>query len=340
MLSLDVSLTPSHQAREWTDALRELRCDVFSFPGWVRAAVHLGDSSAILLVARAGTQCLAALPLLVRPITGGHEDVASPYGYPGLCQRPGIDTQVLAEVLRAMCGKLTERGFVSCFIRGNPLLESMSDLGIGQVVHHGSTVSVNLLKPSESRLADLASGHRYEIRRTAAAGIDVRPTDTDEAWAAFRELYGSAMRRLGASADYFWSDAHWMQLRTMAREGEASLLMAFDADEPLGGALFLHLPGSGIVHYHLAASTRERRKLQPAKLILWEAQKHFFQLGYSVLHLGGGFGGRADSLFQFKAGFSPERHRFFTRRIVLDESAYRALTGDKQTEFFPAYRAL
>jgi hypothetical protein len=339
-VQLDVALIPIDLEREWMDALRELRCDVFSYPSWGKAAVQLGDNTAILAVARAGTQNLAALPLLVRPIAGGGFDVASPYGYPGLCQRPSIDTPVLAAGLRAMCGKLSELGFVSCFIRGNPLLESMSDLGIGQVMHHGSTVSVNLLKPSESRLADLASGHRYEIRRTAAAGVDVQRTDADEAWAAFRGLYEAAMRRLGASTGYFWSDGHWAQLRSMASAGQASLLMASLADEPLGGAVFLHLRDSGAVHYHLAAASLERRKLQPAKLLLWEAQQHFSQLGHSVLHLGGGLGGHADSLFQFKAGFSPDRHQFFTRRIVLDERAYRALAGNKQTTFFPAYRAV
>lgn len=338
-MRIDVSIVPVHHQNEWIAALRELRSDVFSRPSWGIAAAEVSGGSAVLAVAHVDTQCLAALPLLVRSIDSGGFDVTSPYGYPGLCPRPNICSNMLAQSLQAICAELAKRGFVSCFIRCNPLVASMPDLGVGHVVHHGATVSVSLAKSLPTRLSELASGHRYEIRRTALAGVTVRLVDSVECWKAFQFLYEDAMRRLKAPSWYQWSQAHWKQLRVMADAGDASLLMSFNGSEPLGGALFLHSPGTGIVHYHLAAASRSHPKLQPGKLLLWEAQQHFREAGYEVLHLGGGFGGKADSLFQFKAGFAPERHPFFTRRVILDESVYRSLSGAAQTDFFPAYRA-
>jgi hypothetical protein len=74
--------------------------------------------------------------------------------------------------------------------------------------------------------------------------------------------------------------------------------------------------------------------------------------GYASLHLGGGVGGRADSLFHFKAGFGAGRTPFHTWRIVCDPAVYDALCApvapaqdsrqrivDDGTGFFPAYRA-
>lgn len=40
------------------------------------------------------------------------------------------------------------------------------------------------------------------------------------------------------------------------------------------------------------------------------------------MHLGGGLGAADNSLFLFKAGFSPLRHRFCTLRIVAAEDRY------------------
>jgi hypothetical protein len=64
------------------------------------------------------------------------------------------------------------------------------------------------------------------------------------------------------------------------------------------------------------------------------------------MHLGGGVGGKQDSLFRFKAGFSHSRHPFRTLRVVLDKAAYAELVRahDPTVDptqldgFFPLYR--
>jgi hypothetical protein len=70
-----------------------------------------------------------------------------------------------------------------------------------------------------------------------------------------------------------------------------------------------------------------------------------------VFHLGGGVGARTDSLFQFKAGFSPQRHEFLTWRWILEPERYRAVCEERErsdessglelasADYFPEYRA-
>ncbi len=103
------------------------------------------------------------------------------------------------------------------------------------------------------------------------------------------------------------------------------------------------------MQYHLSGTSDEYVRQAPTKLMLdfvrcWAREKENV-----VLHLGGGTGGRSDSLFEFKAGFSKLRADFYTYRMILDESKYATLTRlwreqcgyiyDNSSNFFPAYRS-
>ncbi|MFY7874990.1 MAG: hypothetical protein ACOVQM_06050, partial [Pirellula sp.] len=73
--------------------------------------------------------------------------------------------------------------------------------------------------------------------------------------------------------------------------------------------------------------------------------------GNRWLQLGGGVGGREDSVLHFKAGFSNKRTHYLTSRIVIDDAQYHQLvclaaktsgaTPEKMmsSNFFPAYRS-
>jgi hypothetical protein len=82
----------------------------------------------------------------------------------------------------------------------------------------------------------------------------------------------------------------------------------------------------------------------PSKL-MFDSVRHWAQdRGNRVFHLGGGTGGRIDSLFHFKAGFSPLRGEFRSLRVVFDESRYRTLVErspagcQNSNGYFPLYR--
>ncbi len=69
---------------------------------------------------------------------------------------------------------------------------------------------------------------------------------------------------------------------------------------------------------------------------------------YAIFHLGGGVTSAADSLFEFKAGFSKIYDDYHTFRMILDNQLYDVLNQrwrEQNTEarnagdFFPMYRA-
>ena len=72
--------------------------------------------------------------------------------------------------------------------------------------------------------------------------------------------------------------------------------------------------------------------------------------GYSVFHLGGGLGAKADSLFDFKASFSKLRAEFYTWRLICDESKFLYACNQWEIihkrrinsvgDYFPSYRAI
>jgi hypothetical protein len=70
--------------------------------------------------------------------------------------------------------------------------------------------------------------------------------------------------------------------------------------------------------------------------------------GCTTFHLGGGVGGRDDSLFRFKLGFSSSTADFYTCRMVMNQARYTCLSrkfmefkgsmSPEKEEYFPLYR--
>ena len=118
--------------------------------------------------------------------------------------------------------------------------------------------------------------------------------------------------------------------------------------EVISGGLFTLC--NGIVQYHLGGTRNTALKLSPTVLIFDTVRRWSPKNGAHTFHLGGGVGGKTDSLFQFKAQFSRRRHEFVTWRWIVAQETYRELSRQKQLSdlerglraispsFFPAYR--
>ena len=143
------------------------------------------------------------------------------------------------------------------------------------------------------------------------------------------------MRRIDADPFYFFEPAYWERL------GELPLLR-FDAaidGEVVASALCL--PSPPWLHYHLSGTTDAGRSTGASTLVLLEAARWAQANGYERFHLGGGLGGKADSLHHFKARFDPEGLvPAAVGKAIHDEAAYRELSGGETgyDGFFPAYR--
>jgi len=330
-------------APEWVSFLRRSRHDFYHLPKYVAlCATHEQGEPLALYVTNAS--CSLLLPLVKRGIPGSDRtDVTSPYGYPGplVC---GTDApEFLQEALVCGMETLLEAGVVSAFIRLHPLLNASPPQGLGTIVEHGKTVSVDLTLPNDMLWAQMRPNHRRDIRRAIQLGYVAGLDEAFEGFGSFKRLYRLTMARRSASPYYFFGDAYFDRLRDAL--GERLRLFTVAKDNAIAAAgLFVEI--DGIVQYHLSGSADALGNVQPTKLMLDCVRRWGKQRGDRYLHLGGGVSGADDSLFWFKAGFSPQRHPFRTVRIVLDEGEYRRLVtvrdplldpGDRSA-FFPQYR--
>src|SRR5262249_52447568 len=117
-------------------------------------------------------------------------------------------------------------------------------------------------------------------------------------------------------------------------------------DEIAAAGLFTEL--NEIVEWYLVGSEDAYKKLSPSKVLVDDAVAWAADRGDQQLHLGGGRGGREDTLLWFKSRFSPVRYPFHTGRWILDSVAYKELTAARreslgtdvlEENFFPSYRA-
>jgi hypothetical protein len=337
--------------RRWIDALgRSLAHDIYHLPEYHMIAAARGEGEPRLLV-YAEADAFLALPLLLRRVeappgaAGALLDATSVYGYPGPLRSSALPDAVAPRFAAAAGEFLAAQRVVSVFSRLNPLLEQEPLLaGLGTIQRHGRTVSIDLALPESEQVARYRSNHRRDLRALAADGYACRIGAGDRDLAAFAGVYAETMRRVDAGAIYAFGMGYLRCLRE--RLGDRQLLVLCEIEGELAaGGLFLR--EGPIAQYHLGGTAAAHLPRAPMKAVIELARAHLRAQGAEVLHLGGGLGGREDSLFGFKAGFSDRRHDFCSWRWIVRADDYarlcrRAGIGDSAASdddpFFPAYR--
>lgn len=329
-------------APEWEKMLGVVPHDFHHLPAYVKLSATEEGARACALYVSDGLRDLL-LPLLIRRIPGGGFDAMSPYGYPGPIGTGVEDPEFLKDALVAGLQVLREAGLVSVFVRLHPLLNPAPPGGIGTLVSHGDTVSIDLTISAEEQWARTRRNHRQDITRAMRLGYIVR---MDDQWAHlddFRRLYRQTMERRHASTFYRFEDSYFDRLRDALGERIHLCLVERD-DRVVAAGLFVET--GGIVQAHLAGTDEGSGNIRPTKLMFHFVGGWAKARGDRALFLGGGLGGANDSLLHFKAGFSPLRHPFATLRTVIDEREYRRLVGERdpyldpndRSGFFPMYR--
>jgi len=323
----------------------------FHLPEYARVAGHYERGEPVAFYAEDGDSALL-IPMLVRELppelraAPSWRDATSPYGYSGPIATRGIRPDVLRYSLLSLCELARQREIVSAFIRFNPFRSVptavFEELGI--VLNHGSVVYVDLAKSHDEWWAETQSGHRQDIVRLIRLGYSVEMDDWS-AYPDFRALYRTTMQRRSASAFYYFSDTYFDELRDMVGDRLHLCTVRGPAGDIAASGLFLL--ADGIAEYHLSGTSDAHLAKSPSKLMLDFARRWAKGLGASLLNLGGGFGGSADSLHRFKRGFSQSQADFHTVRIVFDNERYEHLTSAShklrsvnhaESAFFPSYR--
>jgi GNAT superfamily N-acetyltransferase len=329
------------ESTRWREVLGRVAHQIYHLPEYAVFDAELsGGRPVAFLYEEDGGSWL--LPLVLRSVPGTDRlDAASPYGHPGPVS-DRADEQFWTRAVTALVRTLAASGAVSLFVRMDPLawLPHGAFEQVGTLVPHGSTVSIDLRLSKEEWWPEVRRDHRSAINRAVRLGR----TSVMDDWSHLDEfvaMYHQTMTRVGATEDYFFDRAYLERIRG-ALDGRVHLMMSLAADEPIAGSVFLET--GGVVQAHIVATKPSYRREEPTRFLVSECVEWGRQRGCTDLHLGGGVGGREDSIFHFKKGFSRRRHEFFTFRAVLDPTAYAELTSAGQepspdvTGYFPAYR--
>ena len=177
------------------------------------------------------------------------------------------------------------------------------------------------------------------MRKARAAGLEIAVHESPPGLSEFAALYDATMSRLGADEFYFFPSDYWQALADGL--GDRIVLVEARFGDELAAAA-LCFATSPWLHYHVSGTSERGREAGAANLVLFEAACWGQTQGLEQFHLGGGAGGREDTLFHFKQRFYPDgRREASVGKLVHDAEAYRALTGLPEVRldgYFPAYR--
>jgi hypothetical protein len=304
--------------------------DAYYSRGFVAASALPGGGGPVLLRLAGDDGDVFMAVLLRRDPT----DVVTPYGYGGPAGT-GADPPLAGfpAAFQAWCER---RGAVASFAVFHPLLGNAgSPAAAGwRRSELAGTVAWRL---EGDLVAGMHRHHRRLVRRALGAGLETRATAGPDDLTEFVALYEATMRRADAAGFYLFEPAYWEALR---------------ADVPLvrvdvrgDGDLLASVLGMGEppwLHYHLGGSSDAGRRLGASQLALHGLAAWGQEHGFELLHLGGGVGGRADSLLEYKLRFAPGGLvPNAVGKAVHDEAAYLRLAGAARVDwdgFFPAYR--
>jgi len=287
-----------------------------------------------------------AFPLIKRNIAGSSQyDMTSVYGYAGPISNVDFKDipQLTIESFKEEFGHFLKSEQCICvFSRLYPFLNQHYLLeNIGGVIPNGSTIYMDLSLSIEEQRSRYDKRLKRQIKKLRETGYTIKNAAGHSEIAAFTEMYHKNMDRLGASKSYYFDEKYFAGLLN-TREFENELVLIYDGTEMICGALILI--SENVVRNHLSATSEKYLKVSPSKLLTDEISLIGRRLGKKIFHLGGGVGGKEDSLFKFKSHFSNLRINDWIWCYVSDQESYNALLHQKgvgltqQSTFFPAYR--
>jgi serine/alanine adding enzyme len=308
------------EPERWDATLRAAGVtDVYYQRGFVAASAALAGAEPVLL--RHGGVFFACL-LRSDPV-----DVVTPYGYGGPVGEPPAGFPAAYE---AWCAR---RGVVSSFVVFHPLLATATAPFRRTAL--AGTVAWDI--DTDELLPAMHKHHRRLVRRAQRAGYDVAVEPRPAELGDFVAIYERTMERQDAAPFYFFPPSYWDAL---ARDVPLVRADVRERGELIASALGMGEPP--LLHYHLGAAADAARGTGASQLALYELARWGREHGFTTFHLGGGVGGRADSLLEYKLRFAPDGLiGSAVGKAVHDEAAYLRLSGQAAIDwdgFFPAYR--
>jgi len=287
-----------------------------------------------------------ALPVIKRKIENSSFcDMTSAYGYCGPISNINLSdlpATAIAQFKESFLNFMKMQNAVCIFARLHPFLNQQHILqNIGGLQQNGTTLYIDLSETPEEQRNKYDKRLSRQIRKLREKGYTIKELETAKDIRSFTEMYWENMRRVNASAHYYFDEQYFASLLNV--DGfENKLLAIYDGDELICGALLLI--SNDIIRNHLSATSPLYLKESPSKLLTDEISMVGRRLGKKIFHLGGGLGGKQDSLFEFKRYFSNLQVTDQIWCYINDTIAYNDLisnTGHEpgaEQNYFPLYR--
>jgi hypothetical protein len=290
-----------------------------------------------------------AFPLIKRGIPNtSYYDFTSVYGYVGPISNVKFNTlseSFLTNLKKSLLGYMKQENIICLFSRLHPLIDQSTVIDkFGGKVVNGKTVFIPLDKTIESQRLGYRNNHLRDINALRGKNILFKEALTDNEIEEFVIIYTENMKRLNATDEYFFDHQYFKQL-AHSSEFTGQILLLYLDNIPIAGCVFTYT--NYIIQVHLIATKTDYLQHSPTKTLIDEVSCIGRDRGMKYLHLGGGVGGKNDSLFYWKAGFSPSYLIFETWRIINDLVAYNQLAyehsesgniTDTKSDYFPLYR--
>lgn len=296
-----------------------------------------GEGDPVMVRALEGDTPVMAWPLLSRPIPGSEmKDLGSVYGYPGPLFAASV-SQI--EMLRKALEYLSGSGFVSVASRLHPVANAplLSMAEAPEIRKIGDIVAADLSREQAELKREIRGAKNGTIKKIEKAGVTTRQSRNPRDTPIFQKIYQETMDRIAATPYYYFTD-NYLNALLAADSFEASYVFAELDGTPIAAASIIDTPHYR--QYYLSGTATAHSRLSPMSLILRDQIFDAKQAGKKWFILGGGLGGKEDSLTLFKRGFSKIMLPAGLICSVLDQDTYDQLSvgKNKDSGFFPAYR--
>lgn len=268
-------------------------------------------------------------------------DVTTPYGYGGpIFEVTGSETILFQNFDKNFSKYCIENNIITEFIRFHPIIKGDSitrdNLVINKIRH---TICLNL-KESDDLMDSIPAKTRNKIRKAMKNNISVKELDFENYFDDFYSIYVETMKRNDANDYYYFSESYFRTLFNVL--GESIKIWGAFKDNILISVTLIMSYGD-FIHYHLSGGKKEYLQTGVTYLLLFEIANWAKINGFRYFHLGGGYEGDFDGLFQFKRSFSKNNPLSFSiGKKIHNKSIYDELVISRKIDydngFFPLYR--
>lgn len=269
-------------------------------------------------------------------------DIATPYGYGGMLIQGSQNYNSLQQLKRDYIQFCRDNGIICEFARFHPILENYNNTVLYQVSEVGPSVTIQLDLKSRIR-ENYEASKRNDLKRAKKFNLRTVLSNDMDLIDSFIPLYYDTMTRDGAKDYYYFGKEYFESLFQNLKENVFFAYVKNDS-EIIAMAIFFFYDRK--IHYHLSASKNEFSNLSPTNLLIDYVAHWGSEHGFSELVLGGGLGGKEDSLFRFKRKFNKNFNRkFYIGQRIFDKEKYDKLVSlrganieGEESTYFPKYR--